>query len=51
MTWQLGNAGRQEVWKQISKNRILIHEHVYEEGKKICINCMMKLKPLVLNEK
>lgn len=34
MTWQLGNAGRQEVWKQIRKNRVLIHEHVYEEGKK-----------------
>lgn len=27
-----------------------IHEHVYEEGKN-CVNCMMKLKPLVLNEK
>lgn len=32
--WQLGHAGRQEVWKQIRKNRVLIHEHVYEEEKK-----------------
>lgn len=51
MTWQLGNAGKQEVWKQIRKNRVLIHERVYEEGKKMCVNCMMKLKSLVLNEK
>ena len=45
--WQLGDAGRQEV----SKNRVLIHERVYEEGKKPRVNCMMKRKPLVLHEK
>lgn len=33
-TWQLGGAGRQEVWKQIRKNRVFIHECVYKEGKK-----------------
>ena len=33
-TWQLGGVGRQEVWKQIRKNRVFIHECVYKEGKK-----------------
>ena len=33
-TWQLGGVGRQEVWKQIRKNRVFIHACVYEEGKK-----------------
>lgn len=51
MPWHLGNVGRQEVWKQTRENRIHIREHVYEEGKKMCVNCMMKCKPLVLNEK
>lgn len=46
-----GLCGQQEVWKQIGKNRVLIHERVYEGGKKMCVNCMMKLKPLALNEK
>lgn len=32
-------------------NRIRICEHVYEEGEKTCVNCMMKRKSLVLNEK
>ena len=51
-TWQLGGVGRQEVWKQIRKNRVFIHECVYKEGKKkMSVNCVMKLKPLVLNEK
>ena len=49
--WQLGNVGRQEVWKQTRENRIHIRERVFEEGKKMCVNCMMKCKPLVLNEK
>ncbi|XP_044932280.1 uncharacterized protein LOC106005945 [Mustela putorius furo] len=31
--------------------RIRICEHVYEEGEKMCVNCMMKRKSLVLNEK
>ena len=44
-------GSRQEVWKQTRENRIRIREHVYEEGEKMCVNCMMKCKPLVLNEK
>lgn len=42
-------AGR-VVCKQNGKNRVLIHEHVHEGGKN-CVNCMMKFKPLMLNEK
>lgn len=46
----VGCVGRQQVCKQNGKNRVFIHGHVYEEGKN-CVNCMMKLKPLMLNEK
>lgn len=50
-TWHLGSTGRQEVWKQIRKNRVFIHACVYEREKYESVNCMMKLKPLAPNEK
>lgn len=43
-----GQHGRQEVWKQIRKNRVFIHACVYEEGKNKECQLQMKLKPLAL---